>query len=165
MILYNTTCCCSVANCIQLWPHGLQHARLPCLHHLLESAQIHVHWVGDAIQTSHPLSLPLLFSIFLSIVFPNESALHIKWPKYWSLSFSFSISPTNEYSGLISFRIDWFDLLAVQGTLRRVFSSTTVQKHQFFGAQSSLWSSSHIHMWLLEKAYNTIVSYSITEVL
>ena len=65
----------------------------------------------------------------------SESVLCIRFPKYWS--FSFSISPSNEYSGLISFRIDWFDLLAIQGTLR-VFSSTTIQKHQFFGAQPSL---------------------------
>ena len=89
----------------------------------------------------HPLLL--LRSIFSSIrVFSNESVIRIRWPKYWS--FSFSISPSNEYSGLISFRRDWLDLLAVQGTLR-VFSNTTVQKHQFFGAQPSLWSSSNIH--------------------
>ena len=69
----------------------------------------------------------------------DESAVCIKWPKYWS--FSFSISPSNEYSELISFRIDWFDLLAVQRILR-VFSNTTVQKHQFFGAQPSLLSNS-----------------------
>ena len=91
----------------------------------------------------------LLPSIFPSIrVFSNESVLPIRWPKYWS--FSFSISPYNEYSGLISFRIDWFDLLAVRG-LSRVFSNTTVQKHKFFSAQLSLWSNSHIHTWLLEK--------------
>ena len=84
----------------------------------------------------------LLPSIFPRIrVFSIESALRIKWPKDWS--FSFSISLSNEYSGLISFRIDWFDFLAVQG-LSRVFSSTTIQKHQFFGAQPSLWSNSHI---------------------
>ena len=97
------------------------------------------------------LSRPLLLlpSIFPSIrIFSNESALHIRWPKYWS--FSFSISPSNEYSGLISFRIDWFYLLAFQGILR-VFSSTTVQKHQFLGAQPSLWSNFHIYSWLLEK--------------
>ena len=70
-------------------------------------------------------------------VFSNESALCIRWPKYWN--FSFSVSPSNECSGLISFRIDSFDLLAVQGTLK-VFSSTTVQKHQFFGTQPSLRS-------------------------
>ena len=77
-----------------------------------------MHWVGDAIQPSHPLLFLLLLpSIFPSIrVFSNESALHIRCPKYWS--FSFSISPSNEYSVLISFRIDWFDLLAVQGTLK-----------------------------------------------
>ena len=87
----------------------------------------------------HPLLLP---SIFPSIrVLSNESVLHIRWPKYWS--FSFSISPSNEYSGLISFRMGWFNLLAAQG-LSRVFSNTTVQKHQFFGAQLSLWFNSHI---------------------
>ena len=75
-------------------------------------------------------------------VFSNESTLHIWWPKYWS--FSFSISPSNEYSGLISFRMDWFDLLAVFSN-SRVFSNTTVQKHQFFGVQLSLQSNSHIY--------------------
>ena len=89
-------------------------------------------------------------SIFPSIrVFSNESALCIRWAKYWS--FSFNISPCNEYSGLISLRIDWFSLLAVQGTLKRVFSNTTLQKHQFFGAQLSSQSNSHIHTWPLEK--------------
>ena len=81
-------------------------------------------------------------------VFSNKSTLHMRWPKYWS--FSFNISPTNEHSGLISFRMDWLDLFAVQGTLR-VFSSTTVQKHQFFSAQLSLYSKSRIHTCLLEK--------------
>ena len=84
------------------------------------------------------LCCPLLLSlsIFPSIrVFLNESALHIRWPKYWSLSFN--ISPSNEHPGLISFRIDWFDLLQPKG-LSRVFSNTTVQKHQFFAAQLSL---------------------------
>ena len=84
--------------------------------------------------------LLLLPSMFPSIrVFSSESVLCIRWPKYWS--FSFSISPSNEYSGLISFSMDW---LQSKG-LSRVFSSTTVQKHQFSGAQLSLWSSSHIH--------------------
>ena len=88
--------------------------------------------------------LLLLPSIFPSIwVFTNESALHIRWPKYWS--FSFSLSPSAEYSRLISFRINWFDLLAVQG-LSRVFSSTTVQKHQFFSTQPSSWFNSHPYM-------------------
>ena len=81
-------------------------------------------------------------SIFSSIsVFSNDSVLHIRWPKYWSLRFN--ISPSSEYSGLISFRMDWFDLLAVQGTLKSLLHST-VQKHQFFGAQFSLWSNFHM---------------------
>ena len=90
----------------------------PVLHYLPEFAQTHVHWVSDATQPSHPLSSPSPPAInLLSIrVFSNESALCIKWPKYWS--FSFSISPSNEYSGPISFRMDWMDLLAVQGTLK-----------------------------------------------
>ena len=97
------------------------------------------------------LCRPLLFlpSIFPSIrVFSNKSALHIRWPKYWS--FSFNICLSNEHSGLISFRMDCLNLLAVQG-LARVFSNTTVQKHQFFGAQLSSQSNSHIHTQLLEK--------------
>ena len=101
------------------------------LHYLLEFAQIHVHCVGDAIQPSHPLSvLLLLSSIFPSIrVFSNESALHIRWPKYWS--FSFSISPSSEYSGLIPLElISW-----LSKGLSRAFSSTTICKHQFFSAQ------------------------------
>ena len=85
--------------------------------------------------------------IFPSIrVFSSESALRIRWPKYWS--FTFSINPSNEYSGLISFRTDWLDLLTVQGTQE---SSLAVRKHQFFGTQPSLWSKSHICTWLLEK--------------
>ena len=94
----------------------------------------------------HPLFLlpPILPSIR---VFSNESTLRMRWPKYWS--FSLSISPSNEHPGLI-FRMDWLDLLAVQG-LSRVFSNTTVQKHQFFSAQLSSQSNSHIHTWPLEK--------------
>ena len=91
---------------------------LPVHHQLPGFTQTHVHWVSDAIQDlilCHPLLLPP--SIFPSIrVFSNESVLHIRWPKYWS--FNFSISPYNEYSGLISFSVDSFDLLAVQGTLK-----------------------------------------------
>ena len=93
--------------------------------------------------------LLLLPSIFPSIrVFSSESVLHIRWPKYWS--FSFSISPSSEYSGLISLRMDWLDLFAVKG-LSSIFSNNTIQKHQFFGTQLSLQSNSHIHTWLLEK--------------
>ena len=92
----------------------------PVHHQLLEPGQTHVRWVSDTIQPSQPLSSPSppTFNLSQHQVFSNESALHIKWPKYWS--FSFSISPSNEYSWLISFGIDWFDLLAVQGTLKRL---------------------------------------------
>ena len=79
-------------------------------------------------------------------VFSNESALRIRWPKYWS----FTINPSNEYSGFISFRIDWFDLFAAQGTSLES-SSTTIQKHQFSSSQPSFWSNSHICIRLLEK--------------
>ena len=90
---------------------------LPVHHQLPEFTQTHVHRVGDAIQPSHPLLSLLLPSIFPSIrVFSNESALRITWPKYWH--FSFNVSPSNEHPGLISFRMDLLDLLAVQGTLK-----------------------------------------------
>ena len=97
------------------------------------------------------LCCPLLFwpSIFPSIrVLSSEVAVHIRWPKYWS--FSFSIRLSNEYSELISFRTDWLISLQSKG-LSRVFSSTTIWKHQLFGAQPSVRSNSHIHTWLLEK--------------
>ena len=98
-------------------PHGLNTPGFPVLCHLLELAQTYVHGVSNAIQPSHPLLPLVLPSVFPSIsVFSNESALHIRWSKYWS--FSFSNTPSNAYSGLISFRIDWFDLLASQGTLK-----------------------------------------------
>ena len=116
----------------------------PVHHQLPEFTQTHVHCITDAIQPSHSLSSPLLLpSIFPSIrVFSSELVLSIRWPNYWS--FNFSISTSNEYSGLVSFRIDWFDLLA-ESSLSRVFSNITVQKHQFFSAQLSLQSNSHLH--------------------
>ena len=93
-----------------------------------------------------PILLPP--SVFPSIrIFSSESLLHIRWPKYWS--FSFNISPSNEYSGLISFRMDWFDLLVIQGTLKSLFQYHS-SKDQFF-AQLSLQSNPHIHTGLLEK--------------
>jgi len=110
----------------------------------------------ESVKLSNHLILcrPLLFppSIFPNIrVFSSESALHIRWPKFWS--FSFSISPSNEFSELISFRMDWFDLLEVQRALKnQVISSTTIWKHQFLGAQPSLWSNSHLCTWLLAKS-------------
>ena len=90
----------------------------PVHHQLLETTQTHVHFVGGASQSSHPLSSPLLLpSIFASIrVFSNESVLRIRWPKYWN--FSFSISPSNAHPGLISFRMDWLALFAAQGTFK-----------------------------------------------
>ena len=115
---------------------------LPVHHQLLELIQAHVYWVGDATQPSCPLSSPSPPpSIFPSIrVFSNESVLRIRWPKYWS--FSFNISPSNEYSGLIYFRMDWLDLLAVQGTLKSLLqphsSKASVLRHSaFFKVQLS----------------------------
>ena len=121
----------------------------PVLHHLPELAQTHVHRVGDAIQPSYPLSpLLLLPSIFLSIrVFSNESVLHIKWPKYWS--FNFTISLFNEYSGLISFRIDWLDLLAVEGTLKSLL--------QHHSSKASILQSSAFFIVQLSYPYMTTV--------
>ena len=107
-------------NCVyfSVTPVDCSMPGFPALHYLSQFTQTHVHRVGDAIQPSHALSsLLLLLSIFPSMrVFSNESALCIRCPKYWS--FSFSVSPSNDYSGLISLRIDWLDLLAVQGTLK-----------------------------------------------
>ena len=119
-----------------LWPHGLCTPGFPVHHQLPGLSRL------MSIESVMPpnyliLCCPLLLlcSIFPSIrVFSNESVLYIRWPKYWS--FSFSISPPNEYLGLISLRMNWLDLLAVQ--VSRVFSNTTVQKHQVFGTQLSL---------------------------
>ena len=124
---------CSVVSG-SLQPHGLQHAMPPCPSPTSRVCSTHVHWVGDAFQPSH-LCRPILFllSVFPSIrVFSNESVLCIRWPKDWS--FSLSISPSNEYSGLISFRMDWLDLLAVQGTL-----NSLLQHHS--SKASILWRS------------------------
>ena len=103
-------------------------------HQFLESTQTHVHRVIDVIQPSHFLCHPLLLlpSIFPSIrIFSNESALRIRWPKYWS--FSFSISPSNEHRGLVSFRMDWLDLLVVQGALKSLL--------QHHSSKASIWHS------------------------
>ena len=116
---------------------------LPVLHCLPEFAQTHVHQVGDAIQLSHPLLSPSppTFNLSQLRVFSNESALcRLRWSKYWS--FSFGIIPPNEYSGLISFRIDWLDLLAVQGTLKSLLQhhsskASILRRSAFFIVQLS----------------------------
>ena len=116
----------------------------PVLHHLPELVSV---MPSNHLILCHPLLL--LPSVFPSIkVFSSKSALCLRWPKDWS--FSFSISPSNEYPELISLGLT--DLISLQyKRLSKFFSNTTVQKHQFFGAQLSLWSNSHIHTWLLEK--------------
>ena len=114
---------------------------LPVHHQLPEFTQIHVYQVGDAIQPSHHLSSPSPAPIPPSIrVFSNESTLRMRWPKYWS--FSFSISPTNEHPGLISFKMDWLDLLAVQGTPKSLLphhssKASILQCSAFFTVQLS----------------------------
>ena len=128
----------AVSNSVTPWTAARQSSpSFTISRSLFKLMSIEVTMPSNHLILCHPLLLP---SICHSMrVFSNESALHIKWPKYWS--FSFSISPSNEYSGLISFRIGWLDLHESKG-LSRVFSSTTVQKHQFFSTQLSLWSDS-----------------------
>ena len=147
--------CCSVTqSCPTLCnPMDCSTPGLPVHHNswsLLKLLSIESVMPSNHLILCHLLLLPS--SIIPSIrVFLNKSALHIRWPKYWSLSFS--ISPSNECSGLISFGMDWLDLLAVQGTPPRVFSNTSVLKHQLFGAQVSLWSNSHFCILLLKKPW------------
>ena len=138
---------CSVSSVSQSCPtvcNPMNHRwpGLPVHHQLLEFIQTHVHRVSDAIQPSHPLSSPVPpVPIPLSIrFFSNESTLRMRWPKYWR--FSFSISPSNEYPGLIFFRMDWLDLLAVQGTLKSLLqchsSKASILWHSaFFTVQLS----------------------------
>ena len=126
--------------------HELQHSRLPCPSPSPRLCSTHVHWVGDAIQPSHPLSPASAPALNLSQhqgLF-KELALCMRWPRYWS--FSFSICPTNEYSGLISFRIDWFDL-AVQDTL------TSLPQHH--GSKASILQCSAFFMVQLSYPYMT----------
>ena len=133
-----------------LRPHGLQNARIPCPSPAPRACSTHVY--RSLMPSNHLvlcLSLIIPPSIFPGIrVYSNESALHIRWPKYWN--FSFNISLSNEYSGLISFRMEWLDILQSK-RLSRVFSNITVQKHQLFGAQLSVYANSHMHTWPLEK--------------
>ena len=115
---------------------------LPVHHQLLEFTQTHAHWVSDAIQPSHPLSSPSPPSFNLSQhqVFSNKSVICIRWPKFWS--FSFNINPSNEYTGPMSFRMDWFSLLAFQGTPR-----SCIQHH--ISKASILWRSAFFIVQLL----------------
>ena len=135
--------CCSVAQSCPTLCHPMDCSTqgFPVLHDLPEFAETHVHWIGDAIQQFHLLSSPSppAFNLSRIRVFFSELALHIRWPKYWS--FSFSISPSNEYSGLIFFRIDWFDL-AVQGSLKSILQhhspkASILQHSAFFMVQLS----------------------------
>ena len=118
-------------------------------HQLLESTQTQDHWVGDAIQQSHPLSSPSPLTFNLSRHQSLFQRVSSSYQVAKLLDFSFSTSPSNEYSGLISFRINWFDLLVIQGTLESL-----LQHHSSKASilrQSALESNSHIHIWLLEK--------------
>src|SRR5574341_1875580 len=128
---------------------------LPVHHQLPEFTQTHVHRVGDAIQPSHPLSSPFLLPpIPPSIrVFSNESTLHMRWPKYWS--FSFSIIPFKEHPGLISSRMDWLDLLAVQGTLKSL-----LQHHS--SKASILWCSAFFTVQLSHPYMTTGKTIALT---
>ena len=123
---------------------------LPIHHQLLEFTQTHVHWVSNAIQPSHPLSSPSPPTFN-----PSQHQGLCKWVSSSHqvakvLEFSFNIIPSNEQSELIAFKVDWLISLQSKG-LSRVFSNTTVQKHQFFSTQPSSQSNSHIHTWPLEK--------------
>ena len=112
----------------------------PVLHHLLKFAQIHVHWVSDTIQLSHPLLHPSPLAFNSS----QHQALHIQWPKYWS--FNFSISPSSEYSVLNSFMIDWFDLLAVQGTLKSLLQHLSLKASVLWCSAFFMVQLSHPYM-------------------
>ena len=141
--------CSFVSDFLQ--SHGLEHAGTPCLSATpwVYSNSCPLSWWCHLTVSSSIVPFFSCLQSFPASVFSNESLLLIRCPKYWS--FSFSISPSKEYSGLIFFRTDWIDVLAVQGTLKSLLH-ITVQKHQFFGAQPSLYSNSHIHTWPLEKA-------------
>ena len=141
---------CSVMS-DSLWPHGLQHARPPCPSPSPGTCSNSCplsQWYHPIILSSVVPFSSCLQSFSASEFFSNELTLRSRWPKYWS--FSFSISPSNEYSGLISFRIDRFDLLAVQGTLKSLLQHHS-SKAPVLWYWPSLWSNSHICTWLLEK--------------
>ena len=144
-------CHCSVAkSCLTLWPHGCSTPDFPVLHYLPEFAQIHVYWVSDAIQPSHPLSSPSLLALNL---FQHQSLFQWVGSSHQvaKVRTSASVLPVN-FHGWFSLRLTGLISVQYKGLLR-VFSSTTIWKHQFFGAQPSLWSNSHIRTWLLEKSW------------
>ena len=118
---------------------------LPVHQQYSEFTQTHVHWIGDAIQPSHPLLClsPPTFILSSIRVFSNESAVCMRWPKYWT--FSFSISPPNEYSGMTSFRIDWLDLLAVQGTLKSLLQHHSSKASILLHSAFFIVQLSHLH--------------------
>ena len=145
-------CCCSVAQSSPISGNLMDCTLQASLSFTISPSLLRLKYSELMMPSDHLILchfLLLLPSIFPNIrVSSNESALHLRWPKYWS--FSSSISPSYEYSGLISFGLTGLISLQSKG-LSRVFSNSTVQKHQFFSAQFSLWSNSHIHTWLLEK--------------
>ena len=154
LLIYIWCCCCSVArSCLTPCdPMDYSTPGFPVLHYLLHFAQTHVHWAvtssNHLILCHHLLLLPSIFSQHQGL-FPWVGS-SIRWPRYWI--FSFSISPSSEYKGLIIFGLTGLTSLQ-SNRLSRVFSSTTLGKHQFFGAQPSLWFSfysSMIHMWVLK---------------
>ena len=160
---YHCCCCCSVT---QLCPTlcasmDCNTPGFPVLNHLPELAQTHVHWVSDAIQSSHPLLSPSpAFNLSQHQGLFYELALHIRWLKY--CTFSFSINPSNEFPGLISFMIDWLDLFTVQETYKSLFqhhsSEASILWHSAF-----FWSTSHIHTWLLEKTIVLIIQTFVSK--
>ena len=141
------SCCCSVAKLCQtlLWAINCSMSSCPVPHHLLEFAQIHVHWIGYAIQPSHPLSSlsPPTFN-FSQRQSLFQLALPFRWPKYWG--FSLSICPSNGCSGLISFRFDLFDVLAVQGTLRSLFQHHSLKASMLWCSAFFMFQFSHPYM-------------------
>ena len=118
----------------------------PVHQQLLELTQTHVHWVGEAIKLSYPLSSPSppAFNLSQHQIFLNESVIRIRWPKYWS--FNSSISPFSEHSGLISFRMDWLDLLAVQGILQSLLQHQSSKASIPWGSAFFIVQLSHLYM-------------------
>ena len=148
MILLVCCNCCSVTQSCPILcnPMDCSTPGIPVPHHLPEFAQTHVHWVSHAIQPSHPLSSPSppVFNIPSIRIFSNELALPSSWPKYWS--FNFSISPFNEYSGLISFGFDWFYLIVVQRILKSLLQHHNLKASILWHSTFFLVQFSHLYM-------------------